>query len=472
MTKQKSIYECQKCGAQSPKWAGRCSQCGEWNSLVETMVSTKSKKTLKKTKSTSKPVSLKDVGKKKFSRTKTKISELDRVLGGGVVSGSISLLAGEPGIGKSTLLTQLALELTSRQSRSGKNSKDRAVLYVCGEESPEQIKMRIERLAQATSNKKQETIKKPKSYTPKSPSLNSSNLLFLPQTDVDVISAVLENQVKKLSLIIVDSIQTLKTDDLTGMAGSVGQVRECSYRLQQVAKKTGLPIVLVGHVTKGGEIAGPKVLEHLVDVVLQLEGDTKHDFRVLRSRKNRFGPVDEVGIFQMLEQGMKEVKNPSDLFLEERQKNVPGSAIVATMEGTRPMLVEVQALANPTNLAVPRRIANGIDRNRMQMLTGVLSRRANLKLGSWDIYVNIAGGMRIEEPAVDLAVCLAIASAYKNKPLKPKTVCIGEVGLLGEVRKVRGMKKRTKEAKKMGYTKVVGDKEKSLIEAIKAGIGK
>ncbi|MBU0619121.1 DNA repair protein RadA [Patescibacteria group bacterium] len=428
MAKNSTQFICQKCQWSSPKWSGQCGQCGQWNTLVETVVSTGSSKSLNRqtSKSLPQPVSLKQVGQKKFSRIKSGIEELERVLGGGIVAGSIVLLAGEPGIGKSTLLTQLALAL------SGK--KLSPVLYICGEESPEQIKLRIERLS-----------------SPKDPVLN--NLLFLPQTDVDIACGVIEQAKPKLA--IVDSIQAMTTNDLTGMAGSVGQIRESAFRLQQVAKKTNVAIFLVGHVTKEGEIAGPKVLEHLVDVVLQLEGDKKHDFRILRGRKNRFGPVDEVGIFQMDETGMKQVTNPSDIFLEEKQAAIPGSVVVATMEGSRPVLVEIQALVASTTLAMPRRVANGIDRNRLQMLTAVLTRRCGLNLASWDVYVNVAGGLRIEEPAADLGVCLAIASSFKNKALPAKSAVIGEVGLLGEIRRVGNLKKRAKEARKLGYTKII-----------------
>lgn len=427
MAGNKTRFVCQNCGADFPKWSGQCSQCGQWNTLVETLVSTKNSKSFNHSISVE-PVSLKKIGQKKFSRIPTGITELDRVLGSGLVSGSISLLAGEPGIGKSTLLTQLCLTLLAAQKPL------KSILYICGEESPEQIKIRINRMIK------------------KLPVKISKNFLFLPETDADIINQVIQNT--QPGLIIVDSVQTLKTDDLSGMAGSVGQVRECSYRLQQTVKKLHLPLILVGHVTKGGEIAGPKVLEHLVDVVLQLEGDKKHNFRILRSQKNRFGPVDEIGIFQMEEQGMTEVKNPSDIFLEERLTGIPGSVVTATMEGTRPVLVEIQALVIPTTLAIPRRISNGFDQRRLQMISAVLTRRCGLKLADCDIYVNIAGGLRVDEPAVDLGVCLAIASSYKNKPLPKKSVVFGEIGLLGEIRKVTGLQKRIKEAQKLGYTKI------------------
>lgn len=353
---------------------------------------------------------------KDVSRIKTGIGELDRVLGGGLVPGSVVLLAGEPGIGKSTLLTQLALKLNQE------------ILYVCGEESPEQIKMRIMRLGKG-----------------------GEKLSFLPTTDVD--EAIASAGTPKL--LIVDSVQTMATTDLTGMAGSVGQVRECSFRLLNLAKSSGIVVFLVGHITKEGAIAGPKILEHLVDTVLYLEGDKRHEFRILRSQKNRFGSVDEVGVFIMTDSGLNEVANPSDIFLEERQKNVPGSCLAVVMEGTRPMLVEIQALVVPSQLAVPRRVGSGIDLKRLQLLTAVLSKRLKLPLGSYDVYINVAGGLNIKEPAADLPICLAIVSSFKNKALNAKLAAFGEVGLLGEVRQVSFAAKRLAEAKKMGYQPLI-----------------
>jgi len=381
------------------------------------------------------PVRLSQVKGKQADRQKTGIGELDRVLGGGMVGGSVVFLAGEPGIGKSTLLTQLALEI------------EREVLYVCGEESPEQIKLRVNRLGKKSVGAK---------------------LSFLPETNADEVIASVRGMGKKPSLVIVDSIQTMMTEDLSGMAGSVGQVRECAYRLLNMAKEIGVPVFLVGHVTKVGTIAGPKVLEHLVDTVLYLEGDKKHQFRILRAQKNRFGSVDEVGVFLMGDKGLTEVKNPSDVFLEERQKGVAGSCVVATMEGTRPVLVEVQGLVVPSQLAVPRRVGTGVDQRRLQLLVAVLSKRCRLPLGHMDVYVNVAGGLKIHEPAVDLGVCLAVASSLKNKALPTRVAVVGEVGLLGEIRKVSFLKKRITEAKKLGYSRVIGpDQAKTLLEAIR-----
>ncbi len=425
MPKSVTHFICQNCGAEFPKWAGKCEQCGEWNSLVETVVSTKRSKSRMGSIS-SQVVKFSEIKSREVERETTGIGELDRVLGGGLVPGSVVLLAGEPGIGKSTLLTQLALKLEGSHP---------SVLYVCGEESPEQIKLRINRLKFSGS------------------STNSSplNLSFLPTTDVDEVIAQAGNP----KLMIVDSVQTMATTDLTGMAGSVGQVRESAFRLLNFAKETGTVVFLVGHVTKEGAIAGPKVLEHLVDTVLYLEGDKHHEFRILRSQKNRFGPVDEVGVFTMAGNGLIEVNNPSDVFLEERRKNVPGSCVACVMEGTRPVLVEIQALVVPSQLAMPRRVASGIDQRRLQLLVAVLSKRLRLPLATYDVYVNVAGGLNLKEPAADLAVCLAIVSSFKNKPVGPKTAAFGEVGLLGEIRKVSWSEKRIKEAKKLGYTQVI-----------------
>jgi DNA repair protein RadA/Sms len=294
-------------------------------------------------------------------------------------------------------------------------------------------------------------------------------LVFLGERDVDVVVESVREAGKQLGLVMVDSIQTMTTEDLSGMAGSVGQVRECAYRLLNMAKKLNIPVFLVGHVTKEGTIAGPKVLEHLVDTVLYLEGDKRHQFRILRAQKNRFGSVDEVGVFLMTDGGLTEVKNPSDVFLEERQTGVAGSCVVATMEGTRPVLVEVQGLVVPSQLAVPRRVGTGVDQKRLQLLVAVLSKRCRLPLGQMDVYVNVAGGLRLTEPAVDLGVCLAVASSLKNKPLSNRTAVFGEVGLLGEIRKVSFLKKRIVEAKKLGYSKIISPEQtKTLLEALRA----
>jgi len=431
MTVSKTIFVCQNCGAQSPKWIGRCPECGEWNTMVETVLG-KEEKGKGREKRLVKPLKLADITKRKSTRIKTKIGEFDRVLGGGIVPGSVVLLAGEPGIGKSTLLTQVIAQLGG--------------LYISGEESPQQIKIRTKRLK-----------------------VKEDKFFILPETNVEVVGQIIENTAawltKKsrttkhselsLPMVIVDSIQTMTTDDLTGVAGSIGQVRECSHKLLRIAKKTNIPIFIIGHITKSRAIAGPKVLEHLVDVVLSLEGDKNHQFRILRAYKNRFGPTDEVGVFEMRNLGMIAVNNPSRLFLSQRVKNVPGSVVVPVLAGLRPVLVEVQALVVASNLAAPRRVANGLSSSRLQLLCAVLQKRCRLPLGRYDVYLNIVGGLKVNEPAIDLGVCLAIVSSFKNKLINQRTVFIGEVGLLGEIRAVDQMEKRIKEAKKLGFAKTI-----------------
>lgn len=376
-------------------------------------------------------VDLAKVNKADYQRLPTSLGEFDRVLGGGIVQGSVVLVSGDPGIGKSTLLLQLALDLNSRNP----------VLYAAGEESAQQIKIRADRIKEGAS------------------------LSILNEVDVDAVCAVIENT--KPSLVIVDSIQTMETADLTGVAGSVGQVRESAHRLQRIAKALHIPIVLVGHVTKEGTIAGPKTLEHLVDVVLSLEGDPTSNFRMLRASKNRFGPTDEVGVFEMEETGMVEVADPSKFFLEHKVE-APGSAIVPTLNGLRPILVEIQALVTKSFLPSPRRVGTGVDNNRLQLLVAVLQKRLGLPLYDQDIFVNVTGGMKILEPGADLAICLAIISSFKERQIDPKTVFVGEVGLLGEIRAVRRIDKRTLESKKLGYTKVISPLvAKSLAAAVK-----
>ena len=474
MAKTKSVFTCQNCAATHPKWAGQCSNCGQWNTLVETVVSTaKSNSKNQKSKLVGPaPISLGQVKIKKGTagRVLSKIGELDRVLGGGIVPGSVILVGGEPGIGKSTLLTQLALEIanskheTTNTKQITKNNKQTSkqiisnldirnsnlnhqVLYVCGEESPEQVKMRADRL---THNSKPTT----------------HNVLLLPETNVDSIIAIIEST-PGLSLVIVDSIQSMYTEDLSGMAGSVGQVRESAQRLLNIGKRLSLPIFLVGHVTKSGTLAGPKVLEHLVDTVLELTGERTGAFRILRAVKNRFGATDEVGVFAMSDLGMIEVTNPSEAFLEERQTGVPGSVTVAVMEGTRPILVEIQALVVTSQLAVPRRVVNGLSVNKVQLLSAVLQKRCGLSgLGNSDIFVNIAGGISVREPAADLGIALAIASSLKNQPVPDKLVAIGEVGLLGELRRVSFLEKRQNEAKKLGYSQIIAPGSYSTLRQV------
>lgn len=382
------------------------------------------------------PIRLSSVKKADYQkRISTGIGELDRVLGGGILPGMVVLVAGEPGIGKSTLLLQLAGKL-----------KD--VLYVAGEESAGQIANRAARLG-----------------------VGGSNISVLEETDVDEIVSNLST-LSNLSLIIVDSIQTLTTEDLTGVAGSIGQVRECASRLSHFAKANNVPVFMVGHVTKEGTIAGPRVLEHMVDTVLWFEGERAQSLRILRAVKNRFGATDEVGVFTMEEKGLIPISNPSELFLGE-QKSVPGSVATAVLEGTRVLLVEIQALVVPTKLAFPKRVSSGIDPRRLELLVAVLTRRAGLPLWDFDIFVNVAGGIKIEEPAADLAIALSIASAFQDKPLLADTLAIGEVGLLGEIREVPMSERRTKEARRLGFRNTVTKKEvKTVAQAIKKSFSK
>lgn len=428
MAKSSSQYVCQQCGYVSPSFLGKCPECGSWNSLVEQIEENSRSSFGKPTKpKAGQVVNLKDIEKQHYDRLSSGIGEFDRVLGGGIVRGSIVLIAGDPGIGKSTLLSHLAL-----------NIKD--TLYVAGEESASQIKLRIDRI-------------KP-----------NSSLKVLNEIDVDVISSTIEQE--KPSIVIVDSIQTIQTQDLNSAPGSVSQVRESAHRLQQVGKKLHIPIFIVGHVTKEGTIAGPRTLEHLVDVVLSLEGDPNSHYRILRGNKNRFGPTDEVGIFDMSEEGLKEVTNPSEIFLDEKI-SAPGSAIVATLNGLRPMLLEVQALVTKTNLPIPRRVGTGIDNNRLQLLVAVLTKRCRMPLYDQDIFVNVVGGIKLMEPAADLAICLAIISSFKDQSLNPKAVFISEVGLLGELRSTRNLKKRIEEAKRMGFTTPISSENaKTLDQAV------
>lgn len=439
-----SKYVCQQCGYESTGWMGKCPECGTWNSLVETVVSTTSSKSNKGNKSRTsirtEPINLSDIKSSVTTRTSTKISELDRVLGGGLVSGQAILIAGEPGIGKSTLLTQLAAKLTSNTQALG------SVLYVCGEESANQVKVRAERLG-----------------------IEKSKVQLLEETDADsIINTIDTFKGQALQGVIVDSIQTMSTSDLSGMAGSVGQVRECAFRLIQACKSKNIPLFLVGHVTKEGTVAGPAVLAHIVDTVLWFEGDKTQTLRVLRAVKNRFGPTDEVGVFEMRDNGIIPVADAEKLFLEKSHKNVAGSVVTSVMQGTRPLLVEIQALVVPTKLAIPRRIAQGIDSRRLEMLLAVLTRRCGLPMYDQDVFINVAGGLKVTEPATDLALCLAVASAYFDKPLSNKLIAVGEVGLLGETREVVAQDKRLKEAKRLGFTIGISSKETPYVfQAIK-----
>lgn len=416
--KQKqTIYICADCGEEFTKWQGKCSSCNQWNTIKEI----KNVGNITSNKSNAVEVTnLSHVKIDSFTRIDSKISEIDRVLGGGVVPGSVILLGGEPGIGKSTLLMQLASCLTN-------------TFYISGEESIQQIKMRADRLK-----------------------IESKNINLIAETDVDaIIAALIKN---KPHLVIIDSIQTMFTDEYPSTAGSIVQVRETALRLQKYAKENNVPMILVGHVTKDGTVAGPKTLEHMVDVVLYLEGERFHDLRILRTTKNRFGATDEIGIFEIGSDGLVEVTNPSKIFLSDRVKITPGSVVTATIEGSRPLLVEIQALISPTNFGYPKRTASGFDLNRLQLIVAILTNRASLNLSSYDVYLNIAGGFYLKEPAGDLAVALAIASAYKNINIEAKTVVFGELGLNGEVREVNFTDKRINEAKRLGFNKYVNSK--------------
>lgn len=431
MAKAYSQYVCQQCGYSQVGWAGKCPNCDSWGSLVET-VFRQEKESAKKPTSGVKALSLSSLPTKKVNRTSSRISELDRVLGGGLVPGQVVLVAGEPGIGKSTLLLQLADKL-------GK------CLYVSGEESSYQVKIRADRLG-----------------------VKNKDLKFMEETDVENITSAIEGE-EGLTIVIVDSIQTMTTDDLSGLAGSVGQVRECAARLLRVAKSKNIPLFLVGHVTKEGTVAGPAVLAHIVDTVLWFEGEKSLSLRLLRAVKNRFGPTDEVGIFSMEDKGLTPQENAEKIFLTKKgTKGIAGSTISSLLSGTRPMLVEIQSLVVPTRMAFPKRAAQGIDSKRLELLLAVLIRRCNLPLYEYDVFVNIAGGLTVKEPACDLAICLSIASSYFDKALDPKSIAIGEVGLLGEIREVVAEEKRVKEAHRLGFTlPITQAKFKYLSQAIK-----
>ena len=429
MVKQHTRYICQQCGRTTPQEMGKCPQCGSWNSMVAERVTPKTIKNKKGMSSSdlssSQPKPINQILTTTTDRLALPNDEFARVLGGGIVPGSMILIGGDPGIGKSTLMLQVATMMATEHL---------PVLYVSGEESANQVKMRATRLKEWSQ-------------------YNSDHLYLLTETNLEnIIEQILSIKAK---LVIIDSIQTITTDDLDSSPGSITQVRNCTTLLTQLAKITDVAIFLVGHVTKEGSIAGPRVLEHTVDTVLYLEGDLHYNYRLLRGVKNRFGATSEVGIFEMDSTGMVEVRNPSEAFLSERQSKVPGSAITVTMEGTRPLLVEVQALASTSTFGKPRRTPNGVDMNRLLLLTAVLSRRLNFRLADQDVFVNIVGGLQIQEPAVDLAIAGAIASSVKDKPLAEDTVLIGEIGLSGELRASRQMASRLHEASNLGFKSAI-----------------
>lgn len=419
--KVQSQYICQGCGYRSSKWLGRCPDCEQWSSIVEERVTKGRRQQAREDPSVTQPIPITAVHADEGERLSSGIEELDRVLGGGVLPGMVVLVGGDPGIGKSTLLLQMAGYMSHR---------GHSVLYVSGEESAKQTRLRADRVRAL-----------------------SERLLILPDTALE---RILE-QIERLrpQLVIVDSVQTLSSEQLQSGAGSISQVRDVAGRLVEVAKTHGIATVLVGHVTKDGALAGPKVLEHIVDCVLYFEGDASHAFRILRAVKNRFGSVNEIGVFEMERDGLQQVRNPSQLFLSGRPENTSGSVVVCTIEGTRPLLIEVQALASPSHLAMPRRVSTGLDVNRVALLVAILEKRLGLHLHGEDVYLNIAGGIRVTEPAVDLGVATAIASSFRDRPIEPRTVIMGEVGLGGEVRAIPYLETRLREAEKLGFEQAV-----------------
>ncbi|MBK7105185.1 MAG: DNA repair protein RadA [Ignavibacteriae bacterium] len=417
MSKQTIKYICTSCGFESLRWLGKCPNCEEWNSFSEEFVESKTKKSKQKV-SEENIFKLSEVNSQEDIRIKTNLDEFDRVLGGGLIIGSVVLIGGDPGIGKSTLVMQAASSISAK------------VLYVTGEESVKQINLRAKRLK-----------------------VNEENIFILSETNLDVITSAIDKL--KPEVVIIDSIQTTFKPEYDNAPGTVTQIRECTNFLMQLAKTLNFSVLLIGHVTKEGFIAGPKVLEHIVDTVLQFEGEKNYSYRILRAQKNRFGNTNEIGIFEMHDDGLTEVKNPSQIFLSERNENVTGAVVTASIEGSRPVLLEVQALVTPTNFGNPQRVTTGFDYRRLSILLAVLEKRAGLRISSHNVFLNIAGGIKIDEPAIDLAVCTAVASSLKNQPAKSNYVVLGEVGLGGEIRSVGHVEKRIQEAEKLGFDTVV-----------------
>lgn len=429
MAKTNTVFFCNECGYESAKWLGKCPACNAWNTFVEEKITKQGSNKGVVTKSPD-PVSLKSIEQISISRISSGFDELDRVLGGGFVNGSLTLLGGEPGIGKSTLILQIC----------DKFKTDGTVLYVSGEESAEQIKIRADRLG-----------------------INKDNIMFLGETDINNIENAIEKMEPKL--VIIDSIQTMYSDEITSAPGSVSQVREITARVMKMCKMKGITTVIIGHVTKDGTIAGPRVLEHMVDAVLYIEGERYFSYRVVRGVKNRFGSTNEIGMFEMRNEGMVEITNPSSVLLTERDDNPPGSAIVASLEGTRPILIELQALTSTTVFGMPRRTANGLDYNRVTLLIAVLEKIGGVNLGNQDVYMNIVGGIKINEPALDLGIILSAASSFKNISISKDVAVIGEVGLTGEIRSVNMIEKRLKEVEKMGLkTCIIPETNKKLLK--------
>ena len=428
--KNNTVFVCNNCGYESGKWLGKCPACNEWNTFVEEKVINLKASSGSGKKESAEVVKLNEVVKKESTRIKTNIGELDRVLGGGFVNGSLTLLGGEPGIGKSTIILQICQSI----------NVDGNILYVSGEESAEQIKLRADRL----------NIKK-------------DNLLFLAETDIDLVEAAIEKTNAKF--VIIDSIQTMYSEEITSAPGSVSQVRDITAKVMKMCKQKEITTIIIGHVTKDGNIAGPRVLEHMVDTVLYLEGERYFSYRILRGVKNRFGSTNEIGMFEMQNEGLVEIINPSKILISERDENQAGSVIVTSLEGTRSLMLELQALTTPSVFGLPRRNSIGIDYNRVTLLVAVLEKKAGMNLGSQDIYLNVVGGMKLSEPATDLGVVLAIASSFKNISIKEDVIAIGEVGLTGEVRAVNMIEKRIKEAEKMGYkTCIIPESNKKLLK--------
>jgi DNA repair protein RadA/Sms len=422
MKTEKLHFVCQTCGYASPRWMGKCPDCGTWNSFLEEAAAHQKKPSSKAPPASSaRPVSISEVPDAGEKRITTGIMEFDRVLGGGIVPGSVFLIGGVPGMGKSTLL----LQVVSALAKSG-----RSVLYVSGEESLNQVKMRAERL-----------------------DVNSASLRLLAETDVDAIVAILQSE--KPDLAVVDSIQTVYSAQFEGLPGNVGQVRYSGQILTSTAKTNGIPVFLVGHVTKDGNLAGPRVLEHLVDGLLMLEGDEQHLYRLLRAVKNRFGSTNEVGLFEMTDRGMLEIQNPSEHLLSERNEEASGTVITVSLEGSRPLLVEIQALVTPTSYGIPQRTATGIDQRRLSIILAVLEKRLGMRFGTLDVFVNAAGGLKLFEPAADLAVAAAIVSSLKDQPVSTKTVLFGEIGLTGEIRGVSHAEMRIREAQRLGFQRAL-----------------
>lgn len=440
--KSKSAFFCQNCGYQSPKWIGRCPACGEWNTFVEEVLQIEKKRRSGEAgMRVSMPVKVQEIKGEEGKRRSTNNGELDRVLGGGLVPGSLVLVGGEPGIGKSTLMLQVALQM-----------KDMRILYVTGEESAQQIKMRADRIG-----------------------VKNTECLILTETNTEMILQHIQES--DPGLVIIDSIQTLQTDIIDSSAGSISQIRECAAEMQRYAKTSATPVILIGHITKDGTLAGPKILEHMVDTVLQFEGDRNYGYRVLRAVKNRFGPASELGIYEMRDNGLREVKNPSEILISQRDEEVSGVAIAASMEGLRPMLIEIQALVSSAAYGTPQRSTTGFDVRRLNMLLAVLEKRSGFRLGAKDVFLNIAGGLRVDDPAIDLAVVVAILSSNADISIDQKTCFAAEVGLSGEIRAVSRIEQRVAEAEKLGFERIFVskfnkkalDQKKFKIELVFAG---